>query len=121
MTPGDEPLDWIAIRGPAVPSWPLPMPASVMRKAMVCVGERGEQTLWLIPGSGAAEGMTPELPRAAVQLRCVDRLPDPLAAARRRVAIFNRADRDGTRRSTPRLSRGDRDPAFRGQPGAASR
>jgi hypothetical protein len=58
-----EPLYWIAIHGPAVPSWPLPTPAAMMRKATVWVGERGEQTLWLFPGScTAAEGMTPELP-----------------------------------------------------------
>jgi hypothetical protein len=40
-------LYWVAIRGPAVPSWWLPVSVTVMRRATVRVGKNGEETLWL--------------------------------------------------------------------------
>jgi len=41
-------LYWVAVRGAAVPSWPLPVDEARMRDTVVVVG-RGpsEQTLWL--------------------------------------------------------------------------
>jgi hypothetical protein len=52
-------LYWVAIRGPAVPSWPLPVSVAAMRQATVHVGRNGEQTLWLFP---SADGEPLELP-----------------------------------------------------------
>ena len=57
----DDPhLYWVASRGAALPHYPIPYPASVMRRSIVHVGRNSsEQTIWLIAsartGDTAAE------------------------------------------------------------------
>jgi hypothetical protein len=43
---------WVAIRGPAVPSWPHPVDEPTMRRAIVWVGSHGEETMWLFVPEG---------------------------------------------------------------------
>jgi hypothetical protein len=48
----DRALYWIAVRGPAVPHWPIPVPISVAREATVQVSKASMPTLW---GFGGVE------------------------------------------------------------------
>jgi hypothetical protein len=52
-------LYWIAVAGPAVPSWPLPVDEATMRRSTVVVGPAADvKTIWLISGQidGAVAG-----------------------------------------------------------------
>jgi hypothetical protein len=59
MNAPSKKLYWIAIRGSAVPHWPIPVTADQMRDSAVHVGELpGEATVWSIGDSGRLPGLT---------------------------------------------------------------